>query len=83
MIEVGIVGGSGYGAVELIRLLAHHPSVKIKYIFSHSKAGELVSGTFPHLNHLPYRFESLENEQISLVSDSWCIRSFSTGCVFS
>ena len=65
MIEVGIVGGSGYGAVELIRLLAHHPSVKIKYIFSHSKAGELVSGTFPHLNHLPYRFESLENNNIT------------------
>ncbi|SUM35174.1 N-acetyl-gamma-glutamyl-phosphate reductase [Staphylococcus gallinarum] len=28
MIEVGIVGGSGYGAVELIRLLVHHPEVK-------------------------------------------------------
>ncbi|RIN48742.1 hypothetical protein BU052_14375, partial [Staphylococcus simulans] len=25
MIDVGIVGGSGYGAIELIRLLTHHP----------------------------------------------------------
>ena len=36
MIEVGIVGGSGYGAIELIRLLIQHPNVNIKYIFSGS-----------------------------------------------
>ena len=52
MIEVGIVGGSGYGAVELIRLLQHHPNVTIKYIFSHSKADEPIKDTFPHLSHL-------------------------------
>lgn len=40
MIEVGIVGGSGYGAIELIRLLQHHPAVHIKYVFSHSKQNE-------------------------------------------
>ena len=42
MIEIGIVGGSGYGAVELIRLLNQHKEVEIKYIFSHSKSGEAI-----------------------------------------
>ncbi|HLR18867.1 MAG TPA: N-acetyl-gamma-glutamyl-phosphate reductase [Staphylococcus sp.] len=64
MIEVGIVGGSGYGAVELIRLLQHHPNVKIKYIFSHSKAGEPVKETFPHLTHLTHHYEALDNETV-------------------
>ena len=31
MIEVGIVGGSGYGAIELIRLLIQHPNVNISF----------------------------------------------------
>lgn len=65
MIEVGIVGGSGYGAVELIRLLVHHPEVKIKYVFSHSKADEPISKTFPHLNHLTHHYEELNYETIS------------------
>ncbi|MCG7339113.1 N-acetyl-gamma-glutamyl-phosphate reductase [Staphylococcus sp. ACRSN] len=65
MIEVGIVGGSGYGAVELIRLLAQHPQVKIKYIFSHSKVDEPISKTFPHLNHITHHYEALNNEAIS------------------
>jgi N-acetyl-gamma-glutamyl-phosphate reductase len=64
MIEVGIVGGSGYGAVELIRLLQHHPEVTIKYIFSHSKADEPVSHTFPHLNHLTYQFVSIDDTDV-------------------
>ncbi len=40
MIKVGIVGGSGYGAIELIRLLQTHPHVTIAHIYSHSKVDE-------------------------------------------
>ncbi|EVV11210.1 N-acetyl-gamma-glutamyl-phosphate reductase [Staphylococcus aureus M41648] len=40
MITVGIVGGSGYGAIELIRLLQTHPHVTIAHIYSHSKVDE-------------------------------------------
>ncbi|KRG08466.1 N-acetyl-gamma-glutamyl-phosphate reductase [Staphylococcus sp. NAM3COL9] len=64
MIEVGIVGGSGYGAVELIRLLQHHPNVKIKYIFSHSKTDEPIKETFPHLTHLTHHYETLDTETV-------------------
>ena len=42
MIKVGIVGGAGYTAGELIRILLHHPHVKLSYIHSNSHAGQPV-----------------------------------------
>lgn len=49
MINVGIVGGTGYTGVELLRLLAHHPEVTLKVITSRSEAGMPVSDLFPNL----------------------------------
>ncbi len=49
MIKVGIVGGTGYTGVELLRLLAQHPKVKIKAITSRSEAGMDVSDMFTNL----------------------------------
>jgi len=43
MIQVGIVGSSGYVAGELIRCLVHHPEVNIDFMYSHSNAGMKVS----------------------------------------
>ncbi len=43
MIEVGIAGGAGYTAGELLRLLINHPEVEIKSIVSSSFAGKKVS----------------------------------------
>lgn len=43
MITVGIIGGSGYVAGELIRLLVNHPEAKIDFIYSHSEPGESVA----------------------------------------
>lgn len=59
MIKVGIVGGSGYGAIELIRLLQTHPHVTIAHIYSHSKVDEPLKLTFPHLQHIMQHFEAL------------------------
>ena len=42
-IRVGIVGGAGYTAGELIRILLYHPAVVLKYIQSGSNNGQLVS----------------------------------------
>lgn len=42
MIKVGIIGGAGYTGGELIRLLIHHPGVKISFIHSRSNAGKAV-----------------------------------------
>ncbi len=42
MIEVGIIGGAGYTAGELIRLLLNHSQVNIKFIYSTSNAGNKI-----------------------------------------
>lgn len=49
MIKVGIVGGAGYTGVELVRLLANHPGVKIEVITSRSNSGMAVSDVYPNL----------------------------------
>ncbi|HAF00339.1 MAG TPA: N-acetyl-gamma-glutamyl-phosphate reductase [Methylophilaceae bacterium] len=48
-IKVGIVGGTGYTGVELLRLLALHPWVDITAITSRGEAGVLVADMFPSL----------------------------------
>ena len=49
MINVGIVGGTGYTGVELLRLLAQHPEVNLVKITSRSEAGMAVCDLFPNL----------------------------------
>lgn len=49
MIKVGIVGGTGYTGVELLRLLAAHPQVALQVITSRADAGTPVSQMFPSL----------------------------------
>lgn len=48
-IKVGIVGGAGYTAGELIRILLYHPNVSISYIHSSSNANRTVSEVHPDL----------------------------------
>lgn len=43
MIKVGIIGGAGYTAGELIRLLLLHPEVEIKFVHSSSNAGNYIT----------------------------------------
>jgi len=49
VIKVGIVGGTGYTGVELLRLLALHPQVELHAITSRADAGTPVSQMFPSL----------------------------------
>jgi N-acetyl-gamma-glutamyl-phosphate reductase len=49
MIKVGIVGGTGYTGVELLRLLAQHPNVELTAITSRKEAGMPVAEMFPSL----------------------------------
>lgn len=48
--DVGIVGGSGYGGAELIRLLAGHPTLEVRTVAGGSQAGRDLAEVFPHLN---------------------------------
>jgi len=49
MIEVGIVGGTGYTGVELLRLLAQHPEVELTAITSRAEAGKAVADVYQNL----------------------------------
>lgn len=49
MIKVGIVGGTGYTGVELLRLLVQHPEVELVAITSRAEAGGIVADMFPSL----------------------------------
>lgn len=49
MIKVGIVGGTGYTGVELLRLLAQHPQVELRAITSRKEAGLPVADMYPSL----------------------------------
>lgn len=52
MIRVGIVGGTGYTGLELMRLLARHPQVQLQVITSRSQEGVAVSDLFSSLRGL-------------------------------
>ena len=43
MISIGIIGGSGYTAGELIRLLVHHSKVTIDFVYSTTNAGKPIA----------------------------------------
>lgn len=49
MISVGIVGGTGYTGVELLRLLLRHPNVQVAVLTSRTEAGRRVDDMFPSL----------------------------------
>lgn len=49
MIKVGVVGGTGYTGVELLRLLAQHPEVNLVAITSRGESGTRVADMFPSL----------------------------------
>ena len=49
MIKVGIVGGTGYAGLELLRLLVQHPQVELRAVTSRQQAGKTVASVFPGL----------------------------------
>jgi N-acetyl-gamma-glutamyl-phosphate reductase len=49
MVNVGIVGGTGYAGIELLRILARHSEIQLTTITSRKEAGLAVADRFPHL----------------------------------
>ncbi|ORU89610.1 MAG: N-acetyl-gamma-glutamyl-phosphate reductase [Cycloclasticus sp. symbiont of Poecilosclerida sp. M] len=49
MIKVGIVGGTGYTGVELLRLLALHPNAEVCVVTSRAEKGLRVDAVYPNL----------------------------------
>ena len=68
-----VIGGSGYVAGELLRLLAAHPVLRLRSIVSTTQVGEPVVASFPHLRGTAYdalSFVDFEAFVGSLASDS-------------
>lgn len=61
MISVGIVGGTGYTGVELLRLLLKHAQVQVRVLTSRTEAGKRVADMFPSLRgHTDLEFSDLD-----------------------
>lgn len=61
-IKVGIVGGTGYTGVELLRLLSQHPNVELHAITSRKEEGLPVADMFPNLRgRVSLRFQTPEH----------------------
>lgn len=52
MINVGIIGATGYAGIELIRLLVNHPKIKIKALSSVSFEGENIQQVYPNIRNI-------------------------------
>lgn len=65
-VPVGIVGASGYGGVQLMRLLMEHPGVEIVYLGGESSAGKPFSDLYPHLSpFVDLKIESIDLDKIA------------------
>ena len=68
MIEIGIIGGSGFVAGELIRCLLHHPEVKIKYVYSNSNSGKNIDEIHQDLLEFPdWKFTNKVDSEVDLL----------------
>lgn len=66
VIKVGIVGGTGYTGVELLRILATHPEVEVSCITSRSEAGLAVADMYPNLRgHFDLSFSEPDPELLA------------------
>jgi N-acetyl-gamma-glutamyl-phosphate reductase len=52
-VAVAVLGASGYGGGELVRLLARHPAVRLTTLAASTVAGNTLADTHPHLASLP------------------------------
>lgn len=51
-IPVGIIGASGYGGVQLVRLVMDHPNIELVYLGGESSIGKQFAELYPHLTHI-------------------------------
>lgn len=65
-VPVGIVGASGYGGVQLVRLLMDHPEIEVVYLGGESSAGKTFADLYPHLgNIVNLKIEAVDPEIIA------------------
>lgn len=69
MLNVAVLGGSGYTGGELLRLLIGHPSVTVTAVTSERFAGQPVSDSFPGFRNPDLKFEPLQLKTLMKKAD--------------
>ncbi len=65
-VPVGIVGASGYGGVQLVRLLQDHPKLELVYVGGETSAGKSFSELYPHFgNRIQLTIEPIDLDKIA------------------
>ena len=72
MINIAIIGATGYSGQELIRLLVAHPEAKIKYLASRSYVGQKINDIYKNFNGVAF-----EGAEVCVEED---IERFSEEC---
>jgi N-acetyl-gamma-glutamyl-phosphate reductase len=67
MIKAGIIGGSGFTAGELIRLLIHHPAVEIDFVYSTTKSDQHITVVHQDLVGTDIHFTDQVNLDVDVV----------------
>lgn len=68
MLQVGIIGGAGYTAGELVRLLIHHSKAEINFVYSTSNAGNNISDVHQDLvGSLDLKFTDTINPNVDVL----------------
>lgn len=66
-VPVGVIGASGYGGVQLVRLLIDHPEIEIVYLGGDTSSGKTFGDIYPHLSHVvDLSIEAPELDKIAL-----------------
>lgn len=70
LINVGIIGATGYVGIELVRLLCRHPEVKITCVISQSFAGKSIAEVYPSLKGVfEMKCSSLDIDKVVDIAD--------------
>lgn len=70
MIKAGVIGGTGYTGLELLRLLVQHPEVELSIVTSRRYKGQKISAVNPHLSpFIALEYEEVDTREIAARSD--------------
>jgi N-acetyl-gamma-glutamyl-phosphate reductase len=70
MINIGIIGATGYVGIEIVRLLQNHPEINISTVVSQNFVGKKISDVYPNLrNVFDMECEELDIDKISEKAD--------------
>lgn len=67
--KVAVIGSTGYGGMELLRIIQRHPELKITSFVSSSQAGQPLNRSFPQMPQCTHVFMDLDVKHISKTAD--------------